>query len=74
MNQRIKQFFFPQMTRNYVRRIILFALAVYLFFKFVCLPFRVQGQSMEPTYADGGFNFCFKLRYVLNEPKEGMWW
>jgi len=24
---------------------------------------------MEPTYMDGGFNFCFKLRYVFAEPK-----
>jgi signal peptidase I len=23
---------------------------------------------MEPTYMNGGFNFCFKLRYMFSEP------
>lgn len=26
---------------------------------------------MEPTYKDGGFNFCFKQRYFFSEPKRG---
>jgi len=26
---------------------------------------------MEPTYKDGGFNFCFKQRYFFSEPKKG---
>ncbi len=24
---------------------------------------------MEPTYANGGINFCWRLRYLLSEPK-----
>ncbi len=24
---------------------------------------------MEPTYHDGSINFCWKLRYILSEPK-----
>lgn len=52
-------------------RIVLVAIGVYLFFKFVCLPFKIHGQSMEPTYKDGGFNFCFKQRYFFSEPKRG---
>jgi signal peptidase I len=26
---------------------------------------------MAPTYMDGGFNFCFKLRYVFSRPGRG---
>lgn len=26
---------------------------------------------MEPTYRDGGFNFCFRWRYLFTEPKHG---
>jgi signal peptidase I len=26
---------------------------------------------MEPTYMDGGFNFCFKLRYIFSKPERG---
>ena len=24
---------------------------------------------MEPTYTNGGFNFCFRLRYILSKPE-----
>jgi signal peptidase I len=26
---------------------------------------------MAPTYMDGGFNFCFKLRYIFSRPERG---
>jgi signal peptidase I len=26
---------------------------------------------MAPTYMDGGFNFCFKLRYIFSKPERG---
>jgi signal peptidase I len=71
LSQKIKKFLFPPITRHYVYRIVLVAIGVYLFFKFVCLPFKIQGQSMEPTYKDGGFNFCFKQRYFFSKPKRG---
>jgi signal peptidase I len=71
LSKKIKKFFFPPITRHYVYRIVLVAIGVYLFFKFVCLPFKIQGQSMEPTYKDSGFNFCFKQRYFFSEPKRG---
>jgi signal peptidase I len=24
---------------------------------------------MEPTYTDGGFNFCFRLQYIFSKPE-----
>ena len=41
----------------------------YILFGYIFLPFRIKGHSMTPTYQNGHFNFCFKLRYVFSEPQ-----
>lgn len=50
-------------------RLMVLALLAYLFFGHICIPFRIRGRSMEPTYHNAGLNFCFRLRYLLSEPK-----
>ena len=50
-------------------RISLVAVSAFLFFSYLCTPFTIQGTSMEPTYPNGGINFCCRLRYFLSEPK-----
>jgi signal peptidase I len=65
----LKHFFLPEITKQYLIRVFFVTLFIFLIFKFVFLPIRINGRSMEPTYMDGGFNFCFKLRYVFTEPK-----
>jgi signal peptidase I len=67
----LRQFFLPRMTKRYLFRILVVALSSYVFFSFVCTPFRIKGHSMAPTYRDGGFNFCFKLRYIFSKPERG---
>lgn len=67
----IREFFFPRITPIYLLRVALVAALAYVFFAFVCTPFVIRGRSMEPTYRDGGFNFCFKLRYLFSEPRPG---
>lgn len=67
----VREFFFPRITPIYLVRVALVAALAYLFFAFVCTPFVIRGKSMEPTYRDGGFNFCFKLRYLFSEPRRG---
>ncbi len=52
-------------------RVLAVALLAFIFFKFVCIPFRVKGYSMEPTYRNGGINLCFKLKYLFSTPKRG---
>ena len=47
---------------------MLVAILAYLFFNFICLPFRIHGRSMEPTYQNGQFNFCFRLQYIFFKP------
>jgi len=68
---RLREFFFPKLTPIYCVRVALVALLAYLFFAFVLTPFFVRGHSMEPTYRDGGFDFCFKPRYAFSEPERG---
>ena len=68
-HQRIRQFFFPSITPKFLIRVSLVALLAYLFFGYLCIPFSVQGISMEPTYHNGGVNFCWRLRYLFSEPK-----
>ena len=67
----LKKFFLPRITKRYLLRISLVALFSYVFFGFVCTPFRIKGHSMAPTYMDWEVNFCFKLRYVLSRPQRG---
>lgn len=69
MTPRWKAFFLPAMTRAFVLRLLTVAVGAVLLFGFVLIPFRIQGHSMDPTYRDGGFNFCNKLRYVFRPPQ-----
>jgi len=69
VNRRIRQFFLPSLTPMFLIRVFLVSLFAYLVFGFLCIPFTIQGISMEPTYPDGGVNFCWRLRYLFSEPK-----
>jgi signal peptidase I len=69
VNHKIRQFFFPSITLKFLIRVSLVALFAYLFFGHLCIPFSIQGISMEPTYHNGGVNFCWGLRYLFSEPK-----
>ena len=65
----IRRFLFPPMTPRFLVRVALVAILAYLFFGHVCLPIRIQGSSMEPTYPDGGINFIWRLRYNRSRPQ-----
>jgi len=68
-NKKIRQFFFPSLTPKFLIRVSCIALLAYLFFGYLCTPFFIKGQSMEPTYRNGGFNFCWRLSYISSTPK-----
>ena len=57
--------------RKYWPRIALTALSAYLFFKYVCIPLQIHGASMAPTYAERGFNFCWRPSYLFAKPQRG---
>jgi signal peptidase I len=67
----IKRFFFPDLSRAFWVRLGVVAGGAYLFFGYVCIPTRNRGSSMEPTYLDGQFNFCWRLRYAFRSPQPG---
>ena len=68
-SKRVRQFFFPPLTPKFLVRVGAIGLAAYLFFGHLCIPFRIQGISMEPTYGDGGFNFCWRLPTLFSKPE-----
>jgi len=67
--KKLYQFFFPSLTPKFLIRVSIVALFAYLFFGHVCTPLLIKGQSMEPTYQNGTFNFCWRWRYVFSKPK-----
>ena len=52
-------------------RILVLVAVCFVVFKFVLLPLRVSGISMEPTYHDQSINFLNRLAYLTHEPKRG---
>jgi signal peptidase I len=56
--------------RTLIRMVILCSVA-FVFFRFVCLPIRVLGISMLPTYKSNRVNFVNRLAYLFHEPRRG---
>jgi signal peptidase I len=69
VNHKTRQFFFPSLTPVFLIRVFLVSLFAYLFFGYLCIPITIQGISMEPTYPNGGVNFCWRFRYLFSGPK-----
>ncbi len=69
IHKRIRQFFFPSLTRWFLIRVCLVGVFAYLFFGHFCIPFTIQGISMEPTYHNRGVNFCWRLTYLFSQPR-----
>jgi signal peptidase I len=52
-------------------RMLVLVLVTIVTFKFVLIPIRVTGISMEPTYHDRSINFINRLSYLHSEPCHG---
>ena len=52
-------------------RILILVAACFVVFKYILLPIRVTGISMEPTYHDRSINFLNRLPYLMHEPRRG---
>jgi len=68
MSQIIRQFFLPSLTPKFLIRVAGVSLLALLFFSYLCIPIWIQGGSMKPTYHNGEFNFCWRLRYLFSKP------
>lgn len=52
-------------------RIAVLAAVCFITFKFVLLPVRIAGISMEPTYPDRQIHVVNRLAYLFHEPRRG---
>lgn len=71
MTKILLAFFFPKATRKFLVRLSLVILFAYLFFRFLAIPAYIRGESMDPTYKQRSFNFCWRLTYFFREPRRG---
>ena len=55
---------------TFIRASIL-AVVCLVLFKWILLPVRVSGMSMEPTYHDHSVNFVNRLAYLSHAPRRG---
>ena len=56
--------------RTLARALVLAAVS-FVVFRFILLPVRLRGTSMEPTYVDRAANLVNVLRYRLRAPRRG---
>jgi len=52
-------------------RLIVLVAACFVMFRFILLPVRVEGISMQPTYKNGSVNFVNRLAYLQHGPHRG---
>ncbi len=65
----VRKFFFPAFNKRYFIRLTLLGLVCYVIFGHILIPLRIQGLSMEPTYHDRSFAFCWRPQYLLTPPE-----
>lgn len=52
-------------------RIAVLVVTCFVTFKFILLPIRVEGISMQPTYHSGEIDCVNRLAYLRHEPQRG---
>lgn len=52
-------------------RALIISVLVFVTFKFILIPVRVQGGSMAPTYSNRGINLVNRLAYKRSSPQRG---
>jgi signal peptidase I len=57
--------------RATLARILVLSTVCFVTFRFVLIPIRVSGISMEPTYHDRRVDCVNRLAYVFHEPQRG---
>lgn len=71
MSSHIHKFLFPKLNRRLGLRVAIVAFLAYASFGYICLPMKVRGISMVPTYHDRGFNFCWRPAAWFQTPQRG---
>jgi signal peptidase I len=68
---KFRRFLLPEWNRKFILRLLLVALATAVVFTQVLMPLHIEGRSMEPTYDDGSFIFCWRGQFLFSEPERG---
>ncbi len=66
----LRNFLFPALSKSFFIRLIILSLSCYLIFSYVLIPLRIQGHSMEPTYKNGSYAFCWRLKYLYTQVEQ----
>lgn len=66
-----KRLVFGRNPRRTLVRAACLAAVCLIVFKFILLPVRINGVSMEPTYRRDGINAINRLAYVFGKPQRG---
>ena len=70
MNLTRRILFGPNPRRTSVRVLVLVAIS-FVLFKWVLLPVRAEGISMQPTYESGSFRLVNRLSFIGDGPERG---
>jgi signal peptidase I len=66
-----RQILFGAHPRRTAVRIAVLAMVSFVTFRWVLIPVRTDGISMQPTYESGRFTFVNTLAYLTNSPARG---
>jgi signal peptidase I len=66
-----KRLVFGRRPGRTVLRASLLALVAFIVFKFVLIPVRLAGESMQPAYRNGSVNCINRLAYRWSRPRRG---
>ena len=67
----IRRFVIGKSPRRTLRVALLLALLAFVVCRYIFLPVRVQGLSMEPTYHNRSIHLAYMLAYSKNDPQRG---
>ena len=67
----ISRLVFGSHPRRTLVRILVLATLSFILFKWVFIPIRAEGISMEPTYRSGSLNLVNRLAYRYRSPARG---
>ncbi|MBU1565133.1 MAG: signal peptidase I [Proteobacteria bacterium] len=63
----LRKFVLPSLGKRFFIRLAMVTLADYILFGYALIPLRIQGKSMDPTYQDGSFRFCWYLQHLFTQ-------
>ncbi|HTG99779.1 MAG TPA: S26 family signal peptidase, partial [Vicinamibacterales bacterium] len=67
----IRRLVFGNDPRRTSVRIVVLATLSFIIFKWVLIPLRAEGISMEPTYQSGSLHLVNRLAYRYRKPARG---